>query len=124
MKRSRFSIVALALFCAGLCAASAAGQPKPLSSYDAQVKELLAKMTLDEKVGQMTQPDLGGLKDPNDVAKYFVGSVLSGAAPTQGGQQPRSLDEHVRPAAEARPPDPPGIPILYGVDAVHGTATS
>lgn len=121
MKRSRFSIVALALFCAGLCAASAAGQPKPLSSYDAQVKELLAKMTLDEKVGQMTQPDLGGLKDPNDVAKYFVGSVLSGGSsdPKEGNSLEawtNMYDRLQKLALQTRL----GIPILYGVDAVHG----
>jgi hypothetical protein len=37
--------------------AFAASKPKPLSSYDAQVKPLLAKMTLDEKIGQMTQAE-------------------------------------------------------------------
>ena len=36
---------------------SAASRPKRLSSFDPQVKELLAKMTLDEKIGQMTQPE-------------------------------------------------------------------
>jgi len=35
----------------------AAPSQKKLSSYDPQVKKLLARMTLDEKIGQMTQPD-------------------------------------------------------------------
>ena len=38
-------------------AISAPPAPKALSSYDAQVKKLLAQMTLDEKIGQMTQPE-------------------------------------------------------------------
>ena len=43
-------------------------------------------MTLDEKVGQMTQADLGSLKDHADVENYFLGSVLSGgdSDPTEG----------------------------------------
>jgi hypothetical protein len=45
-------------------ALSAAAQPKPLSSFDAQVKPLLARMTLAEKIGQMTQPDQEYIKDP------------------------------------------------------------
>ena len=51
---------------------------KPLASFDAQVKPLVARMTLDEKVGQMTQPDQEYIKDLADVGNFFVGSVLSG----------------------------------------------
>ena len=56
----------------------AVGQPKPLSSFDPQVKPLLARMTLDEKIGQMTQPDQENIKDLTDIERYFVGSILSG----------------------------------------------
>ncbi|MEN6334296.1 MAG: glycoside hydrolase family 3 protein [Phycisphaerales bacterium] len=120
MTRSRFLSVVSALLCAAFCAA-AVGQPKPLSSYDPQVKELLAKMTLEEKVGQMTQPDLGGLKDPNDVTKYFVGSVLSGGSsdPKEGNSLEawtNMYDRLQKLALKTRL----GVPILYGVDAVHG----
>jgi hypothetical protein len=51
---------------------------KPLSAYDDQVRELMSKMTLDEKIGQMTQPDQQFLKDIGDIQKYHVGSLLSG----------------------------------------------
>ena len=51
----------------------------PLSSYDPQAKALLARMTLEEKIGQMTQPEQNELKDPADVENYFVGSLLSGS---------------------------------------------
>jgi beta-glucosidase len=85
------------------------------------VKELLAKMTLEEKVGQMTQPDLSGLKDPNDIEKYFVGSVLSGGAsdPKEGNSLEawtNLYDRFQQHALKTRL----GIPILYGIDAVHG----
>ena len=64
-----------ALFCAVSAGAlllshratSAASQPKPLSSFDAQVKPLLARMTLAEKIGQMTQPDQEHIKDLTDI---------------------------------------------------------
>src|SRR5450756_426181 len=52
--------------------------PRPLSSFDAQVRALLARMTLEEKIGQMTQAEQDALKDVNDIQKYFLGSLLSG----------------------------------------------
>src|SRR5258706_8283281 len=48
--------------------------------YTAPVEKLLARMTLEEKVGQMTQVDMGALKDLHDVQKYLLGSVLSGGS--------------------------------------------
>jgi len=53
---------------------------RPLSSYDPDVKPLLAQMTLDEKIGQMTQPDYSGIADQADIENYFLGSVLSGGS--------------------------------------------
>ena len=50
-------------------AASATAAPRPLSSYDAQVRKLLAGMTLDEKVGQMTQADHASIWDRSDVSR-------------------------------------------------------
>ena len=43
-----------------------------------RVSALLAQMTLEEKIGQMTQADSNALKDKADIQKYFLGSVLSG----------------------------------------------
>jgi len=112
--------------CTGLClAGSAAAAPpakvKPLSSYDPQVKALLAKMTLQEKVGQMTQPDITGLKDPADIENLSLGSLLSGgdADPAAGNSIAAwtdMYDEYQKHTAKMRL----RIPILYGVDALHG----
>jgi beta-glucosidase len=101
-------------------AARAAG-PKPLSSYDAQVKPLLAKMTLEEKVGQMTQAEQDALKDLADVETYFLGSVLSGgnSDPKEGNSLQAWTDLYDRLQTRALKTRL-GIPILYGVDAVHG----
>jgi hypothetical protein len=57
------------------------------SDYDRQVEALLAQMTLDEKIGQMTQTDSEALQDKSDVQTYFLGSVLSG-----GGHGPPEID--------------------------------
>jgi beta-glucosidase len=94
---------------------------KTLSSYDAKVRELLSRMTLEEKIGQMTQAEQDALKDVNDIQKYFLGSLLSG-----GGSDPKAgnsldawtdmYDNYQAHAVKTRL----GIPILYGADAVHG----
>jgi beta-glucosidase len=102
-------------------AAFAAAAPKPLSSYDPQVNELLAKMTLDEKIGQMTQAEQDAIKDLNDVQTLFLGSVLSGGSsdPKEGNSLEawtNLYDRFQQRALKTRL----GIPILYGVDAVHG----
>jgi hypothetical protein len=57
------------------------------SNFDEQAKALLSQMTLDEKIGQMTQTDFDALKDKADVQKYYLGSVLSG-----GGHAPKEID--------------------------------
>ena len=59
-------------------ALAAAAPPRPFSSFDAQAKALLGSMTLDEKIGQMTQAEQHQLVDPADVGTYFLGSILSG----------------------------------------------
>ena len=99
----------------------AATKPKPLSSYDAQIKPLLEKMTLDEKIGQMTQPEQSALKDPADVENYFVGSLLSGgdSDPKEGNSLQAWTDLYDRLQARTRNTRLK-IPILYGIDALHG----
>ena len=108
----------------GIGTRTAMGYPaaqKPLSSYDRQVRELLARMTLEEKIGQMTQAEQDALKDVNDIQKYFLGSLLSG-----GGSDPKAgnslaawtdmCDGYQEHALKTRL----RIPLLYGADAVHG----
>jgi beta-glucosidase len=86
-----------------------------------RVDSILASMTLAEKIGQMTEADLGGLKDPADVAKYSLGSVLSGGSsdPKAGNSLQAWTDVYEsmqQQAAKTRLK----IPLVYGIDAVHG----
>jgi beta-glucosidase len=93
-----------------------------LKSFDAQVDKLLAQMTLDEKVGQMTQAEQGELpKDLSDVDGLFLGSVFSGGnsdpSPANSIQDWTDMyDRLQKQALKTRLK----IPILFGVDAVHG----
>ena len=90
-------------------------------AQDSKVKALLARMTLEEKIGQMVQAEQSALKELSDVENYFLGSLLSGGTsdPKTGnglkdwtdlydGLQSRTQKTRLR------------IPLLYGIDAVHG----
>ncbi len=101
--------------------AAESARPKPLSSWDAEAKKLLAQLSLEEKAGQMTQPDQIYLKDPDDIAKYHLGSVLSGGdSDPKSGNDLTSWTDMVDHYIERSLDSEPRIPILYGVDAVHG----
>jgi len=97
-----------------------AGQ-RALVAHEKEIDALIAKMTLDEKVGQMTQPDQMFLAAPTDVAKYHLGSLLSG-----GDSDPKKSNsfadwrEMIDGYHAQTPASRLKIPLLYGVDAVHG----
>ncbi len=107
--------------CLILSIAGSAADPKPLSSFDPQVKQLLSRMTLDEKIGQMTQPEQSALQDPADIENYFVGSLLSGgdSDPKEGNSLQAWTDLYDR-LQKHTGKTRLKIPILYGIDAVHG----
>jgi beta-glucosidase len=109
------ALAALSLF------AWAATKPKPLSSYDVQVKPLLARMTLDEKIAQMTQPEQNEIKDLTEIESYGFGSIFSGGSsdPKEGNSLQAWTDLYDRLQAHSQK-SRLKIPMLYGVDAVHG----
>ena len=91
--------------------------------FDSQARRLVAEMSLEEKIGQMTQPDQMFLASLDDIDKYHLGSLLSG-----GDSQPKSgndlvawtdLYDHYQSRALKTKRR---IPLLYGIDAVHGFA--
>jgi beta-glucosidase len=110
-----FGLAALALLLLPM-----AGRTAPSSKWDAQAGALLSTMTLDEKIGQMTQVDMSAMKDKTDLTKYFIGSMLSGgdsdpAEITAQGWR-KACEEFQSYALKTRLK----IPLLYGIDAVHG----
>jgi len=99
----------------------AMAQPVPLSTFDAKAKELVARMTLDEKIGQMTQPDQMFLKDPSDIETYFIGSVLSGGDSDPKAGNTREAWTNLVTGIQAHANKTRlKIPLLYGIDSVHG----
>jgi beta-glucosidase len=95
----------------------------PALPVDARVEDLLARMTLDDKLGQMTQPDVRfGRLTADVVTELRLGSVLSGGDSAPGPGTPAAwADSYDRLQAGALA-TPLGIPLLYAVDAVHGHA--
>ena len=98
-----------------------AAPTRRLSQQDSQVDRLLPTLTLDEKVGQMTQPDSLYLKDLDDVGRLHVGSVLSGgdSDPATGNDLKSWTDLYDGFQSRALSAKP-RIPLIYGVDALHG----
>ena len=86
---------------------------------DARVKDLMGRMTLDEKVGQMVQGDSTWLKIP-DVSKYFLGSVLSGGDSEVPDLSPKGWYAYAEQVQKQALGTRLGIPVMYGIDAVHG----
>jgi beta-glucosidase len=80
---------------------------------------LLGRMTLREKIGQMTQVDVKSLRD-GAVRDLGIGSVLSGGGGNPTPNNPQAWAEMVRSVQAQALESRLGIPLLYGVDAVHG----
>ena len=72
------SMAGVLLVAAGQIAMAAS--PAWLTANDDKIKAIVEKMTLAEKVGQMTQPDSGSVKDLDDITTLALGSMLSGGS--------------------------------------------
>ncbi len=90
------------------------------SEYNDRVENLINKMTIDEKIGQMVQVDVLALTDENDLKNLAIGSVLSGGDSDPADISPTGwanlYDRLQSIALQSRLK----IPIIYGIDAVHG----
>lgn len=91
----------------------------PSAGMMARIENLLSRMTLEEKVGQMTMVENNSI-EPDQVAEFYIGSVLSGGggnpAPNSPSHWRAMVGEFQRAALKTRL----GIPLIYPVDAVHG----
>jgi beta-glucosidase len=100
---------------------SAARGQNIFKAQDSKVRELLARMTLEEKIGQMIQTERSTLKDLSDVENMFIGSFLSGGtSDPKGGNSLKDWTDHYDALQERTQNTRLRIPILYGIDAVHG----
>lgn len=96
--------------------------PTPAGSGCTSTADCLSKMTLDEKIGQMTQANKNALTTPSDITTYALGSLLSGGGEGPNGsggtatEWANMYDNFEGYALQTRLK----IPLIYGVDAVHG----
>ena len=90
------------------------------SSIDGEVSKLVSSMTVEEKIGQMTQVDYRYLADKADIGKYFLGSILSGGGSTPPTNQPSSWVDLYNSFQGEALKTRLKIPLIYGIDAVHG----
>lgn len=95
------------------------------AQMEARITDIMAQMTLRQKVGQIIQADIGSIS-PEDVKTYPLGSILNGgnSAPNGDNRSPASAwvelaDEFYEASKEAYG-DSLFIPMIWGTDAVHG----
>jgi beta-glucosidase len=124
MKRYlRIGIVIAAVFAVLAPSASAAGAPyqdarQPVAK---RVADLLSRMTIEEKVGQMTQTERGQVyADATPITTYSLGSILSGGGSTPSENNPKAWADMIDRFQQAALATPLHIPLLYGIDSVHG----
>lgn len=94
-------------------------------AIERRIAELLKRMTVEEKVGQVVQGDIASLT-PEDVKRYHLGSVLNGgnSAPNNDEFAPASewlkLADRFYEASVDKSDGGVGVPVIWGTDAVHG----
>ena len=121
-RRSTVTAVVLGLIVAALVAAPGLAPGASAAAGCISPADCLAKMTLAEKAGQMTQVANVYITNKSDIATYGIGSVLSGGGGGPNGaggsatQWADMVDGYQSYALQSRL----GIPLIYGVDAVHG----
>ncbi|TDC93831.1 beta-glucosidase [Actinomadura sp. 7K507] len=91
-------------------------------SVEDRVDDLLHRMSLDEKLGQMTQPERKYVT-PEEVTRYGIGSVLSSGGSAPAPNTPESWADMYDGFQRAALAGPLRVPLMYGVDAVHGHNT-
>ncbi|KAL7137165.1 hypothetical protein ABFS83_10G074200 [Erythranthe nasuta] len=117
-------VVALLVSCCLLATADAAAYKAlykdPKMPINRRIKDLLARMTLEEKIGQMVQIERT-VASRDVINKYYIGSVLGGGGSAPSPKAPPEkwvdmVNNFQNGALSTRL----GIPMIYGIDAVHG----
>jgi beta-glucosidase len=101
--------------------AAGAGLPyqDPSRPVAERVADLLGRMTLDDKIGQMTQAERASVT-ASDLTTYRLGSVLSGGGSAPAQNNPAGWADMYDGFQRGALATPLQIPMIYGLDAVHG----
>ena len=92
----------------------------PNIPVDERVDDLLKRMTLPEKIGQMMLIERNSLKNDSDIALYGLGGLLSGMGSKPELNTPEGWLDMVNDYGRISKTTRLGIPVLYGSDAIHG----
>jgi len=140
-KKIIFKQICTTVICSGLSwcayAATVISPPTPLTDWpaitsaigkdaamEARIREIVAGMTLQQKIGQMTQPEIKSAT-PADVTRYYLGSVLNGGGSWPNGSKQASVSDWLKLAdqyynASMATDMAVKVPVIWGTDAVHG----
>jgi beta-glucosidase len=116
-----------------ICGLSLAAMAAPITAtaqtsapQEQRIADLLAHMSVEHKVAQLVEPDIGSIT-PEDMARYRFGTILNGGNSGPGGNDkalaPTWLalaDAMYRAGTQPLPGGEPVIPPFWGIDAVHG----
>jgi len=98
--------------------------PEADAGIERRIEAILAGMTLEQKVGQMTQPDIRYIT-PDEVRRYYIGSILNGGGAWPGMRKDAPLSDWVALSdafyrASMSTDMKVQVPVVWGTDAVHG----
>ena len=98
--------------------------PEADRALDARVHAIVAGMTLEQKVGQMTQADIRSIT-PDDVRRYYIGSILNGGGAWPSMNMHSSVGDWLKLSdafyrASMSTDMKVKVPVIWGTDAVHG----
>lgn len=91
---------------------------------EARIRAIVAGMTLEQKIGQITQPDIRSVT-PDEVRRYYIGSVLNGGGAWPGMNKHARLEDWLKLSDEFYQASMATdmkvkVPVIWGTDAVHG----
>ena len=94
------------------------------AQLDARVRDIVARMSLAQKIGQMTQAEIKSVT-PDQVRQFYIGSVLNGGGSWPQGNKHASVADWLALAdryydASMAVDSPVKVPVIWGTDAVHG----
>ncbi|KAI3799451.1 hypothetical protein L1987_34749 [Smallanthus sonchifolius] len=115
--------IILSMWCCSTIAESDVMKYKdPKQPLNVRIKDLIGRMTLEEKIGQMTQVDRS-VATPDVMRNYFIGSLLSGGGSVPAKEaSPETWIIMVNDFQKGSLSTRLGIPMIYGIDAVHGNS--
>ena len=124
MKKWSLSLVLVSLLILAACNTNETpdtSEEAPIESLS-EMEALLNTLTLEEKVGQMMQPERSGIT-LEEVTEYNIGSILNAGGSHPNNNHFASFDEWyqmIESFQEAASASSSTIPLVYGIDAVHG----